>query len=140
MVTQCMKDMNACMHEEFWAELQNHAGRIDVGGRNSVRVQLDAAVEAGWSYEQIATWVKAQLTGAKHRVHNPAGFVLMQLRNLPARPEQPKTSQVPRRPGDRSHWPAWCGECDEENRMRDASDGRLYQCPACNPGGMAKAG
>lgn len=29
--------------------------------------------------------------------------------------------------------PPWCGECDETDRRRKKTDGRLYACPDCHP-------
>lgn len=86
---------NTCMHddlhEEFWAILGKlRQVPIDRGGRKARHEQIAVAFQAGWTPDTLASWVAAQVAGAK-RLSNPAGFIIATLREIPAPAEVPPT-------------------------------------------------
>lgn len=105
---------------------------VDHGGRRSVERQLQVAFDTGWTPTTLATWMTRKMRTARS-IGNPAGFVVAQLRSIPA------PSEAGAGPAAR---PDWCGSdgsdggepCDPITRQRErASDGALYRCPICHP-------
>jgi hypothetical protein len=127
-------DEKTCMHDEFWSMITTTVTPVDLPGRTSVRTQLDVAFASGWTPESLSAWIGKQLEASRGRISNRAGFVIAQLRAIPA-PAQVATPSVSPRP-------EWCGAdgadgsdpCDPTTRLRErVSDGAMYRCPVCNP-------
>lgn len=121
----------ACMHgdphEEFWAILARSPlvlTPIDPPGRRAVRAKLTVAFKAGWTPDSLAGWLAAQVASAR-KLSNPAGFVIAQLKEIPAPAEVPPT-------------PRELAEQRSAAARRDAECARLerLRCPLCDKNGM----
>jgi hypothetical protein len=108
------------MHDDFWKLINTEVARIDPPGQASVRPQLSVAFTAGWEPAGLVTWVQAQLTSAKGRVANPAGFVVAQLRGIPATP--PPAQATPP-----AALPPACDDCLADNPAAAVSVRFRYQ-------------
>lgn len=77
------EDHHAVMRDEFWAIVEGLLSvTVGLGGRDSVRAQIDEALFTGWTPEALARWVRTQVP-ANHRLSNPAGAVVTSLRTIP---------------------------------------------------------
>jgi hypothetical protein len=123
------------MHDEFWRAITTAIGSaVQAPGRESVRAQLDTAWAAGWSPAALSAWALRQVRTARRPITNRPGFVVAQLRAIPAPSE---AGPVPGAP----HVTEWCQRggraadedpCDERTRHREGPDGTLYRCPICH--------
>jgi len=94
-----------------------------LGARSAERLKpaIRSALASGWMPTDLA----AQLGNSADGVRSPYAVLNARLADLPDAP-----APRPKRP-------AWCGECHEATRMREAADGAPFRCPACHPGGGA---
>ncbi|MBA8827848.1 hypothetical protein FHX42_005255 [Saccharopolyspora lacisalsi] len=104
-------EKHACMDvvSQFWKLISSSIAMIDPPGRSNVQSQVQTALQSGWTPESLTHWVHTQLTAAKKRttVRSPAGFVISQLREIPAVAE----TAGPVEP--KSDFPEWCGQCGD---------------------------
>jgi len=96
-----------------------------IGDRSAGRLQLDVqgALNSGWAVSDLV----AELGKGAEGVRSPYAVLTARLRDLPEAPHC------------RPRCPAWCGECHEPTRMREAPDGAPYRCPTCHPGRTREA-
>lgn len=82
--TSLEEDHHAGMHDDLWAIIAKTVSTpVDRAGRNSVRTQLAAAFDAGWTPETLGRWVGTQVADARG-LSRPAAFVVSILRDIPA--------------------------------------------------------
>jgi hypothetical protein len=79
-----------------------------------------AALEAGWDPAALATFVSANTAG----VRSPAAVLAARL----------SPAELPAPAGRARARPAWCGQCSEQTRRLQRSDGAdAGRCPRCHP-------
>lgn len=81
--------------------------------------------------------VTVQLSDPSGQVRNlPAACITTRLPVLAAQLDHATSSRAARNTSDR---PAWCGQCEDWNRMLDGADGRMHRCPDCHPANAQRA-
>ncbi|GAA2760014.1 hypothetical protein F4554_005588 [Actinopolymorpha rutila] len=78
---------------------------------------IRSALDAGWTEDKLANHLRENPDG----VRSPYAVLAARLADLPIPPVEAATR------------PSWCGQCDNQTRMLEASDHRPYRCPSCHP-------
>lgn len=135
-------EKHACMDElsEFWKTITKKVGRVDEPGQRSVETQLVTALSGAWTPQSLANWILSAVASAKKRqpLANPAGFVIMKLRDIPT------TADTSKQVTNGDH-PPICGECEAREgdgihcRMIETKDGGSAKCPRCHPHVVSRA-
>lgn len=104
---------------EFWQLISSSVAVVDPRGRSSVRTPVETALQAGWTPATLSEWAGKQLTNAQNRttVRSPGGFVVSQLREIPAVAETTEPTK------SKPDVPAWCGQCGDPSDPR-----REFKC------------
>jgi hypothetical protein len=95
------------------------AWRLTAAQRSRLTPAVLAALDEGWSPQQLARFAGANTDG----VRNPYAVLAVRL----------SAAELPPPPGQRPPRPPWCGECDERTRMAGFYSDAPNPCPRCNP-------
>lgn len=96
---------------KFWEELTRTV-RVDRPGRRSVADHVREALNRGWTPASLAAWAVDQVQARGTSVKRPAGFVVTQLRDIPATPPPAAAPQQSAR-----DLIAACPRCDDNGMV-----------------------
>jgi hypothetical protein len=85
---------------------------------------------------ETADAIAADVLGRREHVDNPLLYVFSAIANEPD-PAARWLAGLDRHPAAPPAEIPWCGECGREDRRREDSHGKVYDCPECSPKSFA---